>query len=73
MLTLAADFWPLFWTIVMAGALLTAALSVLIALAGPRASRHGRLSPPATGHPEQLPPSHGHGEDHGSGRTPATV
>ena len=73
MVTLAADFWPLFWTVVVAGALLTAAVSVLIALAGRPASGHGRLSPPAPGHPEQLPPSHGHGEDHGSGRKPAAV
>jgi hypothetical protein len=73
MLTFAADFWPLFWTIVVAGAALTAAVSVLVALARPPASRQARLSPPAPGHPEQLPPSHGHGEDHGSGRKPATV
>jgi hypothetical protein len=73
MLALAADFWPLFWTIVGAGALLTAAVSVLIALAGRPASGDGRLSPPAPGHPEQLPPSHGHGADHGHGRKPAAV
>jgi hypothetical protein len=71
MVTLAADFWPLFWTIVVAGAVLTAAVSVLIALAGPSWTGHGRLSPPTPGHPEQLPPGQDHG--HGADRRPAAV
>jgi hypothetical protein len=32
MLTLASDFWPLFWTIVGAGALLTVLLTTATAL-----------------------------------------
>jgi len=47
MLSNAADFWPLFWAIMGAGALITLALSVLIATISPTGSR------PRRGH--QLP------------------
>jgi len=42
MLTFAADFWPLFWTIIGAGALLTALLSGLVATISPAAFRPHR-------------------------------
>lgn len=35
MLSIATDFWPLFWTIIGGAALLTALLSVLIATISP--------------------------------------
>lgn len=35
MLNFAADFWPLFWTITGAGALLTVLLSLLVATFSP--------------------------------------
>jgi hypothetical protein len=42
MLSLATDFWPLFWTITGGAALLTALLSMLIATISPAAFRPGR-------------------------------
>ena len=42
MLSLATDFWPLFWTITGGAALLTALLSVLIATISPAAFRPRR-------------------------------
>jgi hypothetical protein len=36
MLTYAADFWPLFWTIVGSGAALTVLLSLAVALYPPK-------------------------------------
>jgi hypothetical protein len=42
MLSFAADFWPLFWAIMGAGALVTVALSVLIATISPAGSRPRR-------------------------------
>jgi len=51
MLSNAADFWPLFWAIMGAGALVTLALSVLIATIAPAGSRprrgHQRPGTPA--------------------------
>jgi hypothetical protein len=43
MMTYAADFWPLFWTILGAGALLTALVSLLIGTFSPAwiGSHHG--------------------------------
>ncbi len=35
MLSLAADFWPLFWTIIGAAALVTVVLSLLVATFSP--------------------------------------
>ena len=42
MLTLATDFWPLFWTIIGGAALLTVLLSALIATISPAAIRPRR-------------------------------
>jgi hypothetical protein len=42
MLSFAADFWPLFWAIMGAGALVTVALAVLIATLSPAGSRPHR-------------------------------
>lgn len=42
MLSIATDFWPLFWTIIGGAALLTALLSVLIATISPAGSRPRR-------------------------------
>jgi hypothetical protein len=42
MLSFAADFWPLFWAIMGAGALITVTLSVLIATISPAGSRPSR-------------------------------
>lgn len=54
MLSFAADFWPLFWAIMGAGALVTVALSVLIATISPAGSRPRRAHRlPAT--PAELP------------------
>jgi hypothetical protein len=47
MLSFAADFWPVFWAIIGAGALITVVLSVLIATISPAGAR------PRRGH--QLP------------------
>jgi hypothetical protein len=47
MLSFAADFWPLFWAIIGAGALVTVVLSVLIgtiSTAGSRPRRGHRLA-----------------------------
>ena len=42
MLSFAADLWPLFWAIFGAAALVTVALSVLVATISPSGSRPGR-------------------------------
>jgi hypothetical protein len=42
MLTLATDFWPLFWTIIGGAALLTVLLSALIATISPAGFRPRR-------------------------------
>jgi hypothetical protein len=42
MLSIATDFWPLFWTIIGGAALLTGLLSVLIATISPAGSRPRR-------------------------------
>lgn len=42
MLSNAADFWPLFWAIMGAGALVTLGLSVLLATIAPAGSRPRR-------------------------------
>ncbi|MGO8892058.1 MAG: hypothetical protein ACLP8X_00605 [Streptosporangiaceae bacterium] len=49
MLTFAADFWPLFWTIIGAGALVTVMLSLLVATFSPTWFRsHQRHQPTLT-------------------------
>lgn len=45
MLTFATDFWPLFGTIVGAGALLTVLLTLVVAKYTPGHSRHAELIP----------------------------
>jgi hypothetical protein len=51
MLSLATDFWPVFWAIIGAGALVTVVLSVLIGTISPAGSRphrgHGLALAPA--------------------------
>jgi hypothetical protein len=42
MLSLATDFWPVFWAIIGAGALVTVVLSVLIGAISPAGSRPHR-------------------------------
>ena len=49
MLTLASDFWPLFWAILATGAVLTIALSLLVNTVP--LSRHHRPSASVTQHP----------------------
>ncbi|HZR51922.1 MAG TPA: hypothetical protein VFB06_20705 [Streptosporangiaceae bacterium] len=44
MLTYAADFWPLFWTIVGSGAVLTVLLTLGIATYSPKRSRKPELA-----------------------------
>lgn len=51
MLSFAADFWPLFWAIMGAAALVTVALAVLIATISPAGSR------PRRSHQPQLAPA----------------
>jgi hypothetical protein len=46
MLTYAADFWPLFWTILGAGAALTIVVSFLVATFSPSWFRRQRLARP---------------------------
>jgi len=49
MLNFAADFWPLFWTIIGAGALVTVVLSLLVATFSPTWFRsHQRHQPTLT-------------------------
>jgi hypothetical protein len=54
MLSLASDFWPLFWTILGTGAVLTIALSLLVATI-PLPRRH-RPSATVTAHPAARAP-----------------
>ena len=61
MLSFAADFWPVFWAIMGAGALATVALSVLIATISPAGSR------PRRQHPVALPPEELAGRQAGQG------
>jgi hypothetical protein len=42
MLTLAANFWPLYWTVIGGGAVLTVLLSLLVATFSPRWFRRRR-------------------------------
>jgi hypothetical protein len=46
MLTYAADFWPLFWTIIGSGMVLTVLLSVLVATFSPTWFQSHRLTRP---------------------------
>jgi hypothetical protein len=57
MLSFASDFWPLFWTMIGGGALVTAALSLLVATFSPAWFRPHRpaltLESPAGWHDHQ--------------------
>lgn len=44
MLTYAADFWPLFWTIAGSGAALTVLLTLAVARYSPKRSRKPELA-----------------------------
>jgi hypothetical protein len=58
MLSLASDFWPLFWAILAIGAVLTAALSLLVATV-PLRRRH-RPSATVSQHPAAQAPVRSH-------------
>jgi len=47
MLSFASDFWPVFWTVIGGAALLTVALSLLVALFSPAWFRPRRRQQPA--------------------------
>ena len=61
MLSFASDFWPLFWTIIGAAALLTVLASLLVAVFSPewfRSRRHQPAGPPARLAARQAGPAH---------------
>ena len=63
MITLAADFWPLLWTLIGAGALLTALLCLLTATFSPAwfGTRHTfRPAVPLPGRPARPSRRHHH-------------